>query len=87
MTTPTTTPNPSHQEGNPPRVDDDQSKESCRACLITGVGTCTGLSGYFLYLAMEEEQKKNLLLQRAVRVFANSEEAFLLHLTSNRQNK
>ena len=29
--------------------------ESCRSCLYTGLATCTGLSGYFLYLAMEEE--------------------------------
>ena len=29
--------------------------ESCRTCLYTGLATCTGLSGYFLYLAMEEE--------------------------------
>ena len=31
------------------------NEESCRSCLYTGLATCTGLSGYFLYLAMEEE--------------------------------
>jgi len=38
-----------HQE------DTDKQKASCRSCLYTGVTTCLGLSGYFLYLAMEEE--------------------------------
>ncbi len=32
-----------------------QSQESCRSCLYTGVTTCIGLSGYFLYLAIDEE--------------------------------
>lgn len=32
-----------------------QNGESCRSCLYTGVATSVGLSGYFLYLAMEEE--------------------------------
>ena len=38
--------------------DETDSQESCRACLITGVSTCVGLSGYFLYLATEEEEGK-----------------------------
>jgi len=32
-------------------------QESCPTCLYTGVGTCVGLSGYFLFLAMEEDQQ------------------------------
>ena len=32
----------------------DQDDGSCLGCLITGVATCTGLAGYFGYLAMEE---------------------------------
>mmetsp|Transcript_2612 Transcript_2612/g.3153 ORF Transcript_2612/g.3153 Transcript_2612/m.3153 type:complete len:126 (+) Transcript_2612:87-464(+) len=31
----------------------DPSRGSCRECLITGVLTCTGLSGYFFKLAAE----------------------------------
>ncbi len=31
----------------------DSTRGSCRECLITGVLTCTGLSGYFLKLATE----------------------------------
>lgn len=30
-------------------------KESCRSCLYMGVGTCTGLAGYFILLALEDE--------------------------------
>ena len=37
------------------QVDGLKEEESCRSCLYTGVSTCVGLSGYFLYLAMEEE--------------------------------
>mmetsp|Transcript_52607 Transcript_52607/g.111729 ORF Transcript_52607/g.111729 Transcript_52607/m.111729 type:complete len:141 (-) Transcript_52607:238-660(-) len=49
---------------NNSNVEDQQhrlmpQRESCRACLFTGVGTCMGLSGYFLYLAMEQEHKQN----------------------------
>jgi hypothetical protein len=29
------------------------SKDSCKGCLYTGVGTCSGLSLYFLKLATE----------------------------------
>jgi hypothetical protein len=32
-----------------------QSRGSCRSCLYTGVTTCVGLSGYFLYLAIDED--------------------------------
>ena len=32
-----------------------KNEESCRSCLYTGVGTCLGLSGYFFYLATEED--------------------------------
>ena len=28
--------------------------QSCLSCLVTGVGTCLGLAGYFGYLGMEE---------------------------------
>ena len=31
---------------------------SCLGCLVTGVGTCLGLAGYFGYLAMEEMEVK-----------------------------
>ena len=31
----------------------DLPKGSCKECLYTGVGTCTGLSLYFMYLASE----------------------------------
>ena len=37
------------------QVDGPKQDESCRSCLYTGVSTCVGLSGYFLYLATEEE--------------------------------
>ena len=40
----------SHEHANNP-----QGQESCRSCLYTGVGTCMVLSGYFLYLAIEED--------------------------------
>lgn len=43
----------SHQQSE---QDLGQQQESCRSCLYTGVGTCLGLSGYFLYLALEEEE-------------------------------
>eukprot|EP00977_Amphora_coffeiformis_P013186 scaffold3403_cov158-Amphora_coffeaeformis.AAC.4 len=33
---------------------DRLDRESCLSCLVTGVGTCAGLAGYFGYLAMEE---------------------------------
>lgn len=36
--------------------DSGGQQESCRACLFTGVGTCLGLSTYFMYLATEEEE-------------------------------
>ena len=36
-----------------------KAKESCRSCLYTGVATCTGLSGYFFHLAMEEESPRS----------------------------
>ena len=29
-------------------------QHSCLSCLVTGVGTCVGLAGYFGYLGMEE---------------------------------
>lgn len=28
--------------------------QSCLSCLVTGVGTCLGLAGYFGYMSMEE---------------------------------
>ena len=52
-----TTPETSRQDGQQHRqwIDADQQEESCRSCFYTGVGTCVGLSSYFLYLAMEKE--------------------------------
>jgi len=35
---------------------DTKSIESCRSCLYTGVGTCWGLSGYFIYVALFEDR-------------------------------
>ena len=33
---------------------DRLERKSCLSCLVTGVGTCLGLAGYFGYMAMEE---------------------------------
>ena len=35
-----------------------ENKESCQSCLYTGVATCIGLSGYFFYLATEEDTRQ-----------------------------
>ena len=40
------------------RSDSPRQEESCQSCLYTGVGTCVGLSGYFLYLALEEDRSE-----------------------------
>lgn len=37
------------------RSSSDGKRHSCTACLITGVGTCAGLAGLFLYYAFEED--------------------------------
>ena len=37
-------------------IDVIQRRESCRACLYTGVGTCVAISGYFLSLSLEAEE-------------------------------
>ncbi len=50
MVTPETAPSQSAPQVNV------QLEESCRSCLYTGVATCVGLSGYFLHLAVEEQQ-------------------------------
>ena len=34
-----------------------QNEESCKACLYTGMATCTGLSLYFMKMALEESTK------------------------------
>mmetsp|Transcript_13526 Transcript_13526/g.29404 ORF Transcript_13526/g.29404 Transcript_13526/m.29404 type:complete len:105 (+) Transcript_13526:28-342(+) len=62
MTPPKTSPQQITQE---PRPDVGQQEESCRSCLYTGVGTCIGLSGYFLYSAMEEEGHQTMKQQQA----------------------
>ena len=37
-----------------------KEKQSCRSCLYTGVATCMGLSGYFFYLANEEDGRRKI---------------------------
>jgi len=38
----------------------NKEQESCRSCLYTGVATCIGLSGYFFYLANEEDGHRTM---------------------------
>lgn len=40
-----------------------EAEDSCLSCLVTGVGTCIGLAGYFGYLAMEESHVRPVTLQ------------------------
>lgn len=49
-------------EAQPPS--NSQEQVSCRSCLYTGVFTCWGLSGYFVYLAFEEDGNPTMTKQQ-----------------------
>jgi hypothetical protein len=46
---------------------DRLDSSSCWGCLLTGVGTCLGLSTYFFYLGYGEEQRSQRARLRQIR--------------------
>lgn len=58
----------SHEKARVEAEIDRPDNESCLSCLVTGVGTCGGLAGYFGYLAMEEMHVQQVTTQVRQRI-------------------